>query len=360
MAEELSRTRHFLVLDGLRGVAAIAVVSLHICEYFQLGFAPVHAYLAVDFFFMLSGFVVAHAYDERLRRGMSRVDFVTVRLIRLHPLVLLGIALGTLAFVLRAYIGGSISYFSILAAAVTNALFLPTPALLYLRPWAFPVDTPLWSLSFELGVNLLYAACFSFLGKRELALAGFVGGVLLCITAATHGGLNTGYAWSDFYLGGARVLFPFVAGIVMSRMMAGRPARTRWGHLTVVPLLLILTAPAIGGSFFDILAVLLAFPIILIWGAQTTPNRWLDPLWRRLGTLSYPIYAIHYPFVVVLSNIAKARHAQTMAPILAVLTLLIVVVAAWAASEWYDVPVRRWLGRRLTATAVRTERQIAR
>ena len=140
--------------------------------------------MAVDFFFMLSGFVIAHAYDERLRRGMGVLPFLAVRLIRLEPLVLLGVALGTGAHLLRARLGG-IDMASVLQAACANVLLLPTPALLALRPWAFPIDTPLWSLAFEILINPVYALLFRVLTRLTLDMALVIGeGLVIAVSYA--------------------------------------------------------------------------------------------------------------------------------------------------------------------------------
>ena len=95
--------RHFEVLDGLRGTAAFAVVLFHIFEWLFPRYAdnPLrHAYLAVDFFFMLSGFVIGYAYDDRWPK-MKIGEFLRTRLIRLHPLVLLGVAIGVFGLLVR-------------------------------------------------------------------------------------------------------------------------------------------------------------------------------------------------------------------------------------------------------------------
>ncbi|MGP8025780.1 MAG: acyltransferase family protein [Acidocella sp.] len=342
----MTETRHYLALDGLRGVAALAVVSLHVTEYFRLPVQPGHAYLAVDFFFMLSGFVIAHAYDEKLRWGMGVLPFLAVRLIRLQPLVLLGVALGTGAYLLRARLGG-IDMASVLQAACTNALLLPTPALLALRPWAFPVDTPLWSLAFEIWINVLYALLFRVLTRLTLGMGLVIGAGLVISMSLANGGLNEGFAWHGFYLGGARVLFPFVMGVMLSRYARGE-ARLGWAHAMFIPLLLVLCAPVAGGGWFDIAAVLLAFPALLLAASRASVSQRLDSLWRQLGLLSYPVYVIHYPFVVVISNLCKSSHAGVAASWLgAMVTILVVLVLSALAARFYDAPVRAWASRRL-------------
>lgn len=344
----MSRTHHYLALDGLRGIAALGVVALHTTEYFRLPVQPGHAYLAVDFFFMLSGFVIAHAYDSRLHHGMGVLEFLRVRLIRLQPLVVLGVALGSGAYLLRALFGG-IDPISILQAACANALLLPTPALLMLRPWAFPIDTPLWSLSFEIWINILYALLFRFLNKVALSVALLAGAGLAASAALTFGGLNVGFAWQGFYLGGARVLFPFVMGVMLARY-AGGPARLAWGHGGFLLLLLMLCAPASRSGWFDLAADLVVFPAIVLAASRAPASRWFDPLWRQLGLLSYPLYVVHYPFVVVFSNLNKSSHTGMATAWLGALATIIAVLGfAYLAERFYDAPLRAWASRRLAA-----------
>jgi peptidoglycan/LPS O-acetylase OafA/YrhL len=339
-------THQYVALDGLRGVAALGVVCLHISEYFRLGFIPFHAYLAVDFFFMLSGFVIAHAYERRFKSGLNVGGFLKIRLIRLYPMIFLGVSLGTLVLLVVSVSRGGVSPFVVLQAAAMNALLLPTPVMTYLRPWAFPVDSPLWSLAFELWINILYAALFRWLTSAWLACTLIAGAALVVWASIAHHGLNIGFSWSAYYLGGIRVLFPFVAGVLLARFLRGAGPRWAWAHFAFLPLALVLAAPAVFDGYYDALAVLLVFPMILAVAARATPHRMFDRLWRALGALSYPLYAIHYPFVLVLSNFAHAHRLHGAALYLAALgTLVWVVVLTALVLKFYDTPVRRFLAR---------------
>ena len=157
---------HYELLDGLRGVAALLVVWYHLFEAFAT--SPVdqrfnHGYLAVDFFFLLSGFVIGYAYDERWGRGLRMRDFIKRRLIRLHPMVVLGALLGTAAFFVQGSVrwnGEPVSTGMVLAALLCGLLLIPA------WPGAghevrgngemYPLNGPGWSLFFEYLGNLLY------------------------------------------------------------------------------------------------------------------------------------------------------------------------------------------------------------
>jgi peptidoglycan/LPS O-acetylase OafA/YrhL len=97
----LASKPHYEILDGLRGVAAIMVIIFHLFETHSLGNHLIqiinHGYLAVDFFFMLSGFVIGYAYDDRWDK-MTLGTFFKRRIIRLHPMVIMGSIVGAALF----------------------------------------------------------------------------------------------------------------------------------------------------------------------------------------------------------------------------------------------------------------------
>ena len=107
MSVYLKSKPRYEILDGLRGVAAVIVLSFHLLEVYSKGQQYTiinHGYLAVDFFFILSGFVVGYAYDDRWGR-MSLSDFFKRRLVRLHPMLIFGTLFGGLLFYLGSQEG---------------------------------------------------------------------------------------------------------------------------------------------------------------------------------------------------------------------------------------------------------------
>src|SRR6201996_3312229 len=129
----LQTKQHFEILDGLRGIAALAVVTFHFMEWAYSDYSRNfigHGFLAVDFFFCLSGFVIGYAYDDRIAK-MGVWEFFKSRIIRLHPLVILGSVLGLLAFLFDPF-GGHIELYSAGKIAVTfiwSVLMVPFPAI---------------------------------------------------------------------------------------------------------------------------------------------------------------------------------------------------------------------------------------
>src|ERR1700678_2635783 len=187
-----SGKEHFEVLDGLRGSAAFLIVIFHVFNYsfgFRGPFALVHhAYLAVDFFFALSGFVVAYAYDDRWTR-MSVLQFFRIRLIRLHPLVLIGATLGLLGYLLDPFSKmmnrGPLSM--LLLAYLTCLLLLPSPPVAGRHNESQALNGPAWSLMQEYLGNIAYALVLRRLRTVTLAIILGLSGLLLVWPANTKG-----------------------------------------------------------------------------------------------------------------------------------------------------------------------------
>lgn len=173
----LTTKPHYPILDGLRGVAAIMVVFYHIFEAFAT--SPIdqivnHGYLAVDFFFLLSGFVIAYAYDDRWER-MSVKDFFRRRLIRLHPMLVMGAVIGGLMFYTQGcefWQVGTVSLGSLLVAVLMNTLLIPATPRIEVRGIGemYPLNGPTWSLFFEYIANILYALVLRRLSLPQLRL----------------------------------------------------------------------------------------------------------------------------------------------------------------------------------------------
>jgi peptidoglycan/LPS O-acetylase OafA/YrhL len=211
------------VLDGLRGVAAAAVVTAHTGPYFgPLTFGD--SGLAVDLFFCLSGFVITAAYAERLAAtGVRR--FMAFRYIRLYPLYLVGTALGVVAYCLRPD-----PALSLTKALLWSLLLLPVPAVLSAP--VLPLDVPGWSLVSELAVNLFWAVLGFKLSPRRVAV--LIGGALLVMTAgaviARGHTISLGFQLDQLPFGMARAVLSFTIGIMLFRRRQRRPAMRKSGR----------------------------------------------------------------------------------------------------------------------------------
>jgi peptidoglycan/LPS O-acetylase OafA/YrhL len=169
--------QRYITLDAVRGVAALAVVIVHISMLFGLPHQASSG-LAVDLFFILSGFVVEHAYGRHLRRDMTFSRFILVRMIRLYPLYIIGLTTYALFYFARPNVAAT----EIVPSLMLAFLYLPTPPSLSFDPtFLFPVNPVSWSLFCEFFVNILYALFMVRLNARSLLPIVVVFGVVLVV-----------------------------------------------------------------------------------------------------------------------------------------------------------------------------------
>lgn len=364
---------HYALLDGLRGVAALLVLWYHVFE----GYAFVdgslirvvnHGYLGVDFFFMLSGFVLAYAYNDRWPSGrLTLGGFFRRRLIRLHPMVVMCAVLGAVAFLLQGSVkwdGTSVPFGPVMLALLCAMFFIPAvPGCRYEvrgNGEMFPLNGPAWSLFFEYIGNIVYAFVLRRLSGRMLAvLTAVLAGVLAWFTIADVPGEGMfGVGWTlnglNFWGGMVRMLFPFSMGMLLQRYF--RPVRVRGAFWWCALLLAVLFhVPYIAGSgavclngVFEAVCIIVVFPVVLWLGASgTTTDRFSTRVCKFLGDISYPVYIVHYPlmylFYAWLRRTQQTTLAQTWPQALAVCAGS--VVLAYVLLKVYDEPVRRRLTR---------------
>lgn len=327
---------HYLTLDAMRGVAALMVLVFHrrwtLTHLGPLPFA--NAYLAVDFFFVLSGFVIALAYEDRLRAGMPLREFLILRAIRLYPIVILG---GVLAAISMALIGGGGKG---LVASTLVTLGLPSPASLSIEP--FYPNGPIWSLFFEVLINMAFAVVLRVAPKALPALFG-LSAIAWLIMLSRHG-LNVGFRFDTVYWGLARAAFPFGLGVVLYRLRDRLPA-LRIGFIPVCLILIAALAlpPVVNQTLYGGLAVLILFPALIVGGLASGPSAGLVGFAAWLGAISFPVYGLHYPLYRMGDHL-MIRLGWPRAweiPIFATLAAVLATVAFY----FYDRPVRARLMR---------------
>ena len=356
---------HYDILDGLRGVAAITVVCFHLFEAFATSHLDQrinHGYLAVDFFFILSGFVIGYAYDDRWNR-MSVREFFTRRLIRLHPMVVMGALIGAAMFYTQGCSVWDVSLISVgalLLATLMNALMIPATPGCEIRGVGemYPLNGPSWSLFFEYIGNILYAFVLRKLPTRALAVLVVVAGCGLAIFSIRGplGDICVGFALTgENIVGGSlRLLFAFPAGLLLSRIFKPRNVRGAFwiGSAAIVVLSAV---PRLGGSehlwmngLYDTLCAVAIFPaIVLLAASGKTTDAFTTRVCKFLGDISYPLYMVHYPFIYLYYAWVK-NNDLTFAESLPGAAALVVgsVALAYLCLKLYDEPVRRYLTRR--------------
>ncbi|MCD8739848.1 acyltransferase [Mucilaginibacter roseus] len=343
--------QHFKILDGLRGMAAISVVIFHFMEItipdYKDSFIA-HAYLAVDFFFCLSGFVIAYAYDHRLNK-IGIKNFLKLRLIRLHPLVLVGSVIGLLAFMFDPFSNLYGKYQnSTLTLFLSSLLMIPYP-LVHERYYnLFHLNPPTWSLFWEYISNVCYAFFLVKIRNKLLwTLTLFAAGMLI-FEAQRSGNLAVGWGGDNIFGGSIRVFFSFLAGILVYR--SGWIIHTRLSFLLVGMLLLIIFLIPFSdfNRVIDPLVVIVCLPLLVSLGAGARLPKSLNKLCNFSGDLSYPLYMIHYPFVwVFMSYVEKLKPSLYEQTIVIMLSTLLLILLAYIVLKVVDIPIRLWLKERL-------------
>ena len=376
----LASKPRFEILDGLRGVAAMIVVAFHLFETYSAGPADQilnHGYLAVDFFFVLSGFVIGYAYDDRWGR-MTIGGFFKRRLIRLQPMVILGTLIGAFWFYMSAAPGFELvmqtPWWKLLIIIVLGCIMFPTPPSMDIRGWQEinSLNGAQWSLLWEYVANILYAVFVRRLGKLalgvlvafsalltiDLALDLDVTGLLASRSYAQYtviGGF--GLTPSQIYIGVCRLLYPFFGGLLLFRLSRCRICLRRGGMLWCsLAVAAVLAVPHIGGTehawlngVYCAVVILLVFPAIVAAGAGSPlKGARTTAVCKFLGLISYPLYITHYPMIYVQMEWA-ARHADAPLSIhiwVAVSIFIASLAIAYASVKVYDLPVRAWLSAR--------------
>lgn len=357
---------HYKILDGLRGVAAIMVVCFHLFEAFATSHVDQrinHGYLAVDFFFLLSGFVIGYAYDDRWK-SMSTLDFLKRRFVRLHPMVVIGAVIGALMFYFQGcevWDVTKISVTQLLIATLLNVCLIPAATTIEIRGVGemYPLNGPSWSLFFEYIGNILYALII-----RRLSTGGLWGLVILsglglgCFAIfGPYGDICAGFTLTttDFTAGFLRLLFSFSAGLLMSRIF--KPTAFKgafwWCSVAIVA---ILGIPRIGGvdhfwmnGVFDIVCCAVVFPLIVYVGASgTLSGKFTSRLCGFLGDISYPLYMVHYPFIYYYYAWVKNNNLSFEESFPGAALLLVgSIVLAYVCLKVYDIPLRKYLSHSL-------------
>lgn len=375
----LASKPRYEILDGLRGVASVIVVLFHLLETYSAGPAYQlinHGYLAVDFFFALSGFVIGYAYDDRWNR-MTTWGFFKRRLVRLHPMVVMGTVLGACLYFLGQNEGfpliGHVPGWKVALAFVMGCLMIPCGPRMDIRGWGETnsFNGPNWSLTWEYVGNVVYAFLLRRLSR---------GWLLLCVVCSAFCTLDLCLNWNVFgllteareaqiytviggwsltgeqvYIGLTRLFYPFLAGLLLSRVRWFVPVRGGFWWCSLL-LAVVLAVPCVGGpgnvlnGWYNALCILVLFPFIVSMGAG---SRLTDPRSAQvctfLGELSYPLYITHFPLVYLQMSWAwQHPEAPVFAHVMVAAGVFVLsVMLAWGCLKLYDLPVREWLKKRV-------------
>ena len=388
---------HYILLDGLRGVAALMVLWYHVFEGFAFAKGSVietfnHGHLGVDFFFLLSGFVISYAYDDRwfndkslksndkssTNKKLTIWSFFKRRLIRLHPMLVMGAFIGLICFFIQGGVkwdGSSTPLHWTLIAFVLTLFFIPAyPGASYdIRGNAemFPLNGPSWSLFFEYIGNILYALFIRKLSNKMLGLLVGVTGILWIwfVTFDISGYDMIGIGWTldavNFFGGLLRMMFPFTLGMLMARnfrqkskVKSQKTLFTKnifW--ISIIILFALFSVPyfpktsniSVNG-IYELACIMIVFPLI-VWiaaSSDSAQSKFTLKLSKFLGDLSYPLYIVHYPVMYVFYAWLIKNQYFTLGETwqMVILVLTVCIVLAYACLKLYDEPIRKRLSKK--------------
>ncbi|EJZ18717.1 acyltransferase, partial [Rhizobium sp. Pop5] len=308
------------------------------------------AYLAVDFFFCLSGFVLANGYDQKLKSGVLRSNtFILKRMVRLYPMVVVGVALGVIASQVALTPAIALIDVSILAV---GALFL-LPLGFLVGQEGFAINNPLWSLCFEMVAGMAYGSIARrrFHIWHEMAALTLLAAALFQIIAieGTIGPVGFGN-WRAFLEGFVRVGFSFLAGVLIFRRHIDDRLRGVPPQIPLFVLIAVLFFPfAVPRDIYDFLCIAIIIPIVVAL-ATAVPQGAVRPFAAYLGQLSYPLYIVHLPVVQLGAQFHKLADGAIPQPVTASVTIIAAIGAAHFFYIQFDAPIRAYLGRKFSLT----------
>jgi peptidoglycan/LPS O-acetylase OafA/YrhL len=338
-------------LDGLRGVAALSVAIYHGGRIF--GGKPLlpQAYLAVDFFFLLSGVVVSYAYEARLLLG-NTFEYLQTRVIRLYPMIIVGAVLGISVIATSPGARGLPTW------TVAGMFFLAALCLPLLKPDVFPgtssitpVNGPSWSLFFEIFINVVYGFMAKHLTTKRLISIVIVSLVVESIGIFHYQTADFGVHVSEFGWGFARVVFPFFAGILIRRITAGGGIRTPPVAPAVLAILILITfaisTHGLATAIVNFADIAIVYPGVIILAMEERSSGSQSRILVWLGMLSYPLYIIHMPIFMWLARAQRfvGLRMEVSAYLWIAFAIVFATAVALAGYHFYDVPVRAALTR---------------
>lgn len=383
---------HYLILDGLRGAAALMVLWYHVFEGFAFAGGTAietfnHGHLGVDFFFMLSGFVISYAYDDRWKSQSRNANSLTIgaffkrRLIRLQPMVIMGALIGLITYLIQGGVrwdGTQMSFHWIMIAFFLAMFLIPAyPGAAYDvrgNGEMFPLNGPSWSLFFEYIGNILYALFIRKLSNKKLAALVVATGLLWIafVVFDVSGYDMIGIGWTldavNFFGGLLRMMFPFSLGMLMARNFNVKSQKSKvegfcfksfitknifW--IAIVVMFVLFSMPYISrtgdisiNGIYELACIIFVFPFIVWFGASgNITNKLSTKVCKFLGDISYPLYIVHYPVMYLFYSWLIDNKLYSLGETWHVVLLVMAtnITLAYACLKLYDEPLRKFLNR---------------
>jgi peptidoglycan/LPS O-acetylase OafA/YrhL len=346
--------KRYSVLDGMRGIAAVFVMFYHVWVYHDAPLLAPHGYLAVDFFLMLSGFIIAATYERKLHSDLAVTDFFVRRLIRLYPVALIGILVGCAKLGLQFIVSPSKSepIPIIVLACSLNLFLLPFLSTTHFNV-LFPANGVMWSLFGEIFVNLVWAILTALLrpGLWLLIIITAILGVILCQQMVVHGLADLGWQPQHFIGSCARIGFPIFLGAVFCRLET-QIARLKSNPVIAIVVLIVDLGMPLQMEAWDFLSVFFLLPLALTLGISCGRD-FESAINHFLGAISYPLYAVHYPIFFLLAGFQHSLMPQISLWIVIPFGFAAAILLAQMLASFYEPLARK----RLTDMRTRTRAQ---
>jgi peptidoglycan/LPS O-acetylase OafA/YrhL len=342
----------YIVFDLMRGLAALAVLLYHM-GYMLGPYAPnMHkGYLAVDFFFILSGFVIAANYHVSVRPVISWFDFLSARFARLWPLFMLATLLGCVVVTAKlTRDSGYLDTSGVLLSLSLNSLMLPSFFHAYGVDRLFLFNGASWSVFFEVFINIVFFAILRKLSLRPLLILTGIFAGFIFYAAAMYGSLDGGWAIANFYIGAIRVLFGFSAGMVIYLISQKIDLQLNTSITLGLITCLCLAFFVKGGWLIDSAIVVIVFPLLMIIGSKCSLYENFSRVGSFLGDISYSVYLLQTPFMLITAAATQVllnRKIADYSPFSGILFIVTLMTLSYLSWRYFEIPSRNYIRKKL-------------
>jgi len=277
---------------------------------------------------------------------MGVIEFFKSRIIRLHPLVILGSVIGLLGYLFDPF-GGHPELYSaakLILIFLASIFLVPFPVMTDRSFNLFSFNAPAWSLFWEYIANIFYAFVLYKISRRYLILLTVISAAALCFVCYRAGSLLGGWSGPTFWDGSARISYSFLAGLLVYR--SNWIIKNRLGFIGVAVLLILaFIMPFSKWNWVtEPLVVLFYFPLLIALGAGAVLTAGLKKFCIFAGKISYPLYMTHYAALWIFGNYYLGhKPGTTQLAFIVIPAVILLVGIAYLVMTIYDIPVRRYL-----------------